>query len=184
MKTQGIKKIAVLTLAVVMLTGVNLYAQKGKGNANQGRNYQSYQECRIPDLTEDQQNKIDALRLEHMKEMNAYRNQMNELRAKKHTLMTSDNADMKEINGVIDQMTSIHNTMMKSSAKHQQSVRSLLTDEQRVYFDSRPMRGHGMGMHDGNGRGRGNGRGDGYNRGYGRGLNPNCPYNDQDRLED
>ena len=49
----------------------------------------------------------------------------------------SGNSDLKELNAVIDQMTDIQNKKMKASAKHRQDVRSLLTDEQKVFFDSR-----------------------------------------------
>ncbi len=188
MKTQRIKTVTILAIALLMFAGTNLYAQRGRNYSNQGKGFGQNQSCMmLPDLTEEQQNKIDALRVGHLKEMNTFRNQMNELRAKKQTLQTNDNADLKEINSVIDQMTEVHNKMMKTSAQHRQEVRSQLTDEQKVYFDSRPMRGNrngrGAGRGAGTGRGYGQGNGQGYNqaagygRGYGRGLNPYCPYN-------
>jgi Spy/CpxP family protein refolding chaperone len=95
---------------------------------------------------------------------------MNELRARKRTLNTTDKADLTEINSVIDQMTEVHNKMMKASAKHLQEVRNLLTEEQKVYFDS--MAGRGRGYNRGAGRagaGYGNprGMGQGYGAGYG-----------------
>jgi len=177
MKTQRIKKVSVLIIALLIVAGTNLYAQQGRGGAPQGRNFERNDLCQmIPDLTEDQEAKIKDLRVNHLKEMNTFRNEMNELRAKKHTLMTTDNTNMNEINSVIDQMTSIHNKMMKVSAKHRQDVRGLLTEEQKVIFDSRPMhrrgnRGYG---HKGRGArnfdcyGQGNGQGLGYGRGYSR----------------
>ena len=192
MKTQRIKTAAVLAIAVLMFAGSNLYAQRGKNYSNQGKGMRQNQSCMmLPDLTEEQQNKIEALRLDHLKDMNTFRNQMNELRAKKQTLQTSDNVNLNEINTIIDQMTGIHNKMMKTSAKHRQDVRSQLTDEQKVYFDSRPMKGHrnnksarrgagsgrGYGQSAGQGNGQGYGQTAGYGRGYGRGLNPDCPYN-------
>ncbi|MCD4832307.1 MAG: Spy/CpxP family protein refolding chaperone [Bacteroidales bacterium] len=186
MKTQRIKKVTVLAIAVLMFAGSNLYAQRGRNYSTQGRGYGQGQICMmLPDLTEEQQNKIETYRLAHLKEMNTHRNQMNELRAKRQTLITSDNSDMKEINAIIDQMTSVHNKMLKTSAKHRQDVRSQLTDKQKVYFDSRPMRGqrngrgagygrgNGRGYNQGAGYGQGYGQDAGYGRGYGRGLNYN-----------
>lgn len=177
MKTPKIKKVTLLAIVALMLAGTNVFAQRGRNNPGQGMRMNQSESCQmIPDLTEDQQNKIEALRIDHLKVRNNYRNQMAELQARKHTLMTSDNADMKEINSIIDQMADIHNKMMKEGAKHQQDIRRLLTDKQKVYFDSRPMRGHGHGRgmrHDGYGRG----AGQGYSAGYGRGFNPDCPYN-------
>ncbi len=153
MKTQRIKTLSAFLIALLMLTASNLYAQKGRGYAK-NRDFNKNQVCeRIPDLTEEQEAKIKELRVDHLKEMKSFRNQMNELRARKRTFMTSDNADLKEINSVIDQMTEIQNQMMKATAKHRQEIRNLLTDEQRIFFDSRPMRGprHGKSMRHGRG---------------------------------
>lgn len=168
------KKITILAVAVLLVGSTSIFAQNGRNYSRQGNyNYRAQnQVCqRIPDLTEDQQTKIEALRVNHLKEMTALRNQTDILRAKKRALMTSDNADMKEINSVIDQMTELQNKKLKASAKHQQEVRSLLTDEQKVYYDSRPGRGHrnGKGMRSGR-RGRGYGQGAGYGQGNGQGL--------------
>lgn len=186
MKTQRIKKVTVLAIAVLMFAGSNLYAQRGRNYSTRGYGYGQGQICMmLPDLTEEQQSKIETYRLSHLKEMNTHSNQMNELRAKRQTLITSDNSDMKEINAIIDQMTGVHNKMLKTSAKHRQDVRSQLTDEQKVYFDSRPMRGqrngrgagygrgNGRGYNQGAGYGQGYGQDAGYGRGYGRGLNYN-----------
>ncbi|MBU8893459.1 MAG: Spy/CpxP family protein refolding chaperone [Bacteroidales bacterium] len=194
MKTQRIKTAAVLAIAVIMFAGSNLYAQRGRNYSNQGKGLGQNQSCMmLPDLTEEQQGKIEALRLDHLKEMNTFRNQINELQAKKQTLQTSDNANLNEINNVIDQLTGLHNKMMKTSAQHRQDVRNFLTKEQKVYLDSRPMRGnrngrgagrgagygrgYGQGAGVGQGYGQGYGQAAGYGRGYGRGLNPYCPYN-------
>ncbi len=161
MKTQKFKKVSIVAVAFLMILGMNSYAQQGR-NYDQSQRGDERKTCQIPDLTEEQEAKINDLRLEHLKANTAFRNQMNELRAKKQTLMTSDNSDSKEINAVIDQMTGIHNKMMKTSAKHHQDVRNLLTDEQKIIFDSKPMRGHGKshghGMRDGSGNGRGAGQ--------------------------
>ena len=181
MKTM--KKVAVLAIVVLMISGTNLFAQRGRNYSNQGYGYN--QMCqRIPDLTDDQITKIEALRVVHLKEITGHRNEMNVLRAKKQALMTSDNADMKEINAVIDQMSTLRTKQMKASAKHQQDVRSQLSDTQKVYFDSRPMnrrgngnrmgrggRGNGRGYNQGANYGQGYGQATGYGRGTGRGFN-------------
>ncbi len=135
MKTQRIQKGTMLVAIVLFaIANTNLFAQQAKNKSDQNLR-SSY--CRmIPDLTEDQQAKIETLRIAHLKEVNEYRNQKNELRAKKQTLMTSDNSDIKDVNSVIDQMTGIQNKMMKLTAKHRKEVRSILTDEQKVYYDS------------------------------------------------
>ncbi|MEE4197829.1 MAG: Spy/CpxP family protein refolding chaperone [Bacteroidales bacterium] len=185
MKTKKMKKITVLAVVFLMLAGTQGFAQRG-------RNYRSMidrpdrndQTCwRIPDLTADQETQIEALRVDHWREMNNYRNQMNELRARKRTLNTTDQTDIKEINSVIDQMTGVHNKMMKASAKHRQEVRNLLTDEQKVYFDSMPARGRGYNRGAGRtGAGYRNARGMG--QGYGAGYGYGYPYSDSQSDEE
>jgi Spy/CpxP family protein refolding chaperone len=179
MNTQKMKKVTVLVAAVLMIVGTNSFAQRGRNFDNRSDGFGRFEFCeRIPDLTENQEAKIKDLRLDHLKEMNNYRNQMNELRAKERTLMTTDGTNMSEINAVIDQRTDVHNKMMKASAKHRRDVRSTLTDEQKVYFDAMPRHGRGNGRghgkagrgsrnFNGPGQGYGQGQGLGYGRGYG-----------------
>ena len=157
MKAQKIS-ITALAVALLMFIGSDMYAQQDGGkNRGQNTNREPMEKCsNIPDLTPEQETKIEALRVDHLKKRTEFRNQMNELRAKKQTLMASDKSDLNAINGVIDQMTSLQNKMMKERAKNHQDIRSLLTDSQKVYFDNQPMRGRGnksdRGMRDGRGQ--------------------------------
>lgn len=171
MKTQRMNRITVLALAILMLAGAQVFAQRGRNfKSNTDRPYRNDGTCwRIPDLTADQETKIEAVRVNHLKEMNSFRNQMNELRARKQTLNTSDKANLNEINAVIDQMTGVHNKMMKAGSKHRQEVRNLLTDDQKVYFDSMPARGQRYNR-GANRRGGGYGNYRGMQQGYGAGY--------------
>ena len=72
MKTQRIKTVTVLAIALLMFAGTNLYAQRGRNYSNQGKGFGQNQSCMMLDLTEDQQNKIEALRIAHLKEMNTF----------------------------------------------------------------------------------------------------------------
>lgn len=176
MKTM--KKTAIFIFTILLVGTTSTFAQRGRNFSGNEQTYGRMEYCeRIPDLTEDQQQKIEALRVVHLKEMTGFRNQMDELRARKRTLMSSD-ADLKEVNTVIDQMTELQNKKMKQSAKHRQDVRNILTDEQKVYFDSMPRKGRGHGKgYARTGRGSGNcnyngrGQGNGQGIGYGRGIN-------------
>ena len=53
------------------------------------------------------------------------------------TLTTAEQADMKAINKVIDSKTDVLAKMMKLKAENHQKVRAILTEEQRVIFDTR-----------------------------------------------
>ena len=102
---------------------------------------------------------------------------MIELKAKERALLLEDEVDMKALNSVIDDQTDLNNRIRKQRAEHRVSVRSLLTDEQRMIADQRrsfrnDRWGRGYGSHRGfQGRRGGFGRwGDGGSGG--RGLGP------------
>ncbi len=164
MKTLKFQVIGMFLIAILLSMNTNTFAQKGygkcdgtgKGNGNGQGNI-----CNnIPDLTADQQAKIDKLKTAHMKEIQSLRNELSEKEAHLQTLRTADKADMVSINQTIDEISVIKTTMAKSREQHFQDVRGLLTDDQKVVFDSR---GQGKGFGKGNcnynetGQGRGNG---------------------------
>ncbi len=164
-------------MAFVMLSA-DVMAQRGQRNANRPGMGQGYGQGMIQnkgdwgpgqrcfdmlDLTVEQQEQIKTLRIKHLEQMLPYRNEMQEKRAKLQTLRTAKNVDMKAINNLIDEKAMLKADQMKARAAHHQEIRSLLTDEQRIVFDSF------KGMKKGYGRGNGNGRGDGYGRGQGQG---------------
>ncbi len=110
--------------------------------------------CTQLNLTAEQEQKIDDLRIKHLNEVTALQNEMNEKYARLRTLESANKPDMDAINKTIDEISSLKTQLMKKSAAHRAEVASLLTDEQRVLFNSR---GRGMRM-KGYGRMRG-GRG-------------------------
>jgi len=95
----------------------------------------------IPNLTDDQKKKIKDLRTPLQKEVLPLKNQLAEKRAHLKTLQTADKADLKSINSTIDEMSQLQSQIMKKHAAHTQAVRALLTDEQRVAFDTRASSG-------------------------------------------
>ena len=125
-------RIILLTIAMVFVFSIDTFAQRG---AMRGQG----QACNLPELTTDQQEKINELRINNMARANQHRASMNELRARKQALSIAENPSMREINSVIDQMEKQRAEHMKANAAHRQSVRGILTPEQRVVFDNRPM---------------------------------------------
>ncbi|SRR6056297_117577 len=183
MKTQKTKRFLLLTAGLILMTGMLTYAQNGRG---QGRGYaMGYGDgegrplgyCQaIPDLTEEQEAQIETLRIRHLKKMQSYRSEMDELRAERRSLFIKDDASESEINKNIDATTSLHNKMMKERVKHNQAVKALLTEDQKVYFNQHFMHqrkghrsGHGRFGNDGSGKGMGQGyQSDDYGDGKGR----------------
>lgn len=108
----------------------------------------------IPNLTEDQKNQLDMLRVEHQKKARLMHANLQEKRARLNTLRLADNPDSQELNKTIDEMAGLHADLMKEREAHRMAVRSKLNDKQKSWFDSRPDRdrrygqkpqGYGMG---------------------------------------
>ena len=118
----------------------------------------------IPNLSLDQQQKIDKLSVAHQNKMDALRTQF------------YAECDGVKASGFKTQM----NTEMKN---HYRNVSGLLTTEQQTWFDQNCNvntrrgnynsvaygRSQGYGRNQAYGRGQGNGRGQGYRRGPGKG---------------
>ncbi|MCT4639016.1 MAG: Spy/CpxP family protein refolding chaperone [Bacteroidales bacterium] len=143
------KKIITSMFLIFLVTGMVSIANAQEMQKRRGNRMQK-QECvekgmrhmGILNLTDQQKEDIKKLRLEHIKDMTPLKNKLNENRAKHRTLMSADKVDMNAINKNIDEFTSIKNKMMKLKAKHKQSVRKLLTEEQRIMFDSKAGKMH------------------------------------------
>lgn len=114
----------------------------------------------LPDLTEEQTEKISELRSNHMAEMTKVKAELKILKAELDQLAIAEQADMKKINSKIDEISALKSKMTKSHYKHRQDVRSLLTEEQRVIFDAKTGKrfGPGHGHRKGHGK-HGNGHG-------------------------
>lgn len=167
MKSKIISFRKMMAVLVGMMLTVSLMAQRGYGPGRFSTDKPGMGHfCQaIPDLTPEQEKQISELRTMQMKEMNDYRSDLSIKQAELHKLQTADKVEMDKINAKIDEIGKIKTEMAKKRAAHIQKVRILLTDEQKVIFDSRHGKpGPGMRM----GRGRFHGTGEGFG--------PYCPY--------
>lgn len=106
----------------------------------------------VLDLTEAQSQAIQQLRLAQLESSMKHRNEMASLHLKKRALMLEKDPAMGDVNQVIDQMSELRSAQMKQAVAHRQGIRDLLTDEQRILFDSRHRKSPALG---GQGRGQG-----------------------------
>ncbi len=166
-------RIFVKSLVVVAITGLittgtfTAKAQPGPRWADKGVQEQGYY-CRIPNLTDDQQKKLNDLRTKHLKEVTPLKNELNEKVARLRTLESADKQDIDAINKTIDDISALKAKLMKKRVSHRAEVSQILTDDQKVYFNAQ---GGQRGMGQGFGKGMGYGR-HRMNRGGGF---PNCP---------
>jgi Spy/CpxP family protein refolding chaperone len=98
----------------------------------------------IPDLTDEQKAKLEELKIEHMKIVQPLDNQLAEKQAQLHTLSTAAEVNMSKINSLIEDIGKLRTDIMKEKETHHQAVRKLLTEKQRLIFDSQPGFRHGM----------------------------------------
>lgn len=133
------KKIMLSLVALMFIGTTILTAQTAEkkdsdntGICCSGRMWQD-----IPDLTQDQTKKIEDLHIAHLKEVNQLRSQMTEKKAHLRTLQTADKTDNAAINKTIDEITALQNNLMKKNEAHRQAVRNILTDKQKVIFDTK-----------------------------------------------
>jgi len=165
MKRMFVKWFPVAVLTLLLSAGIQAQPQRGGVCCKN-----------IPNLTEDQKAKIEKLHGQQMKDMQSLQNQLRENKARYITLMTAEQPDMKAINTNIEDRGRIKTEMMKKQAAHQQAIRQLLTDEQRMFFDQhmlmhkKNMKMHGPqgmmgnGMKEGCGQGQGKGEGPGFGK--------------------
>lgn len=137
----------VLMVVVALFSTATLMAQPADGSKGRGHGgdcIEQREQCGgIPNITDEQKTQLDGFRLSHMKQMQPLKNKMQELKARQHSLETAEKADLKAINANIDEMTKLQNQMMKAKAEHRQQVRSVLNDEQRLWFDNQKHGGKG-----------------------------------------
>ncbi len=133
------KSSILLAIATIVISSMSVYAQPQKANYHpekMKREIRSEGFACMDGLTDQQREEIKKIRMERMKERTQTRNQLKEKQAKLEVLQTADKPDMKEINKVIDEIASVKVQDMKANAANRQKIRSLLTEEQRIYFDA------------------------------------------------
>ena len=92
----------------------------------------------IPGLTDQQKEQIKKLHLALEEKTLALRNQLGEKEARLRTLTTSKNVNSAEVEKLIDEIGQLRTQDFKAHVLNDLKIRELLTDEQRVQFDSHP----------------------------------------------
>jgi Spy/CpxP family protein refolding chaperone len=153
MKTRKLRlKGMVLAMFLSVLT-VAAFTQTQSGKCIKASQQTGCQRA-IPDLTDEQEAAISKLKVEHLNVMTTYKAELGVLKAELNKLEITDPIDQKAIDSKIDQVMAVKTKMAKEGSKHRQSVRNLLTEDQKVFFDAQP--GRGQRKHSGP---KGNGKG-------------------------
>lgn len=119
--------------------------QEMKGKRSQGmrgkmakhRSERGDRNSNFLDLTDEQKETMSGLKTEHMKQMQAVKNEMAEKKARLRTLSTTEEYNQKAIDKVVDDISKLMATQMKAGIEHRQEVKTILTEEQLVKFNSK-----------------------------------------------
>jgi Spy/CpxP family protein refolding chaperone len=102
----------------------------GQNNSKQGI------ENKIPDLTDTQKKDIDKIRLAGKKKTLPITNQLKEKRAHLNTLKTTEPIDKAAIDKQIEEIGKLRTELSKIREDGRLKIRNVLTDEQKIVFDS------------------------------------------------
>ena len=84
------------------------------------------------DLSEEQTEYLQALRLEKARALRPLRNELNENLAQRRTLMNSEEFDRDAVFTNIDERTNLQNQIGKVNAEYHAKFRNTLTDDQKL----------------------------------------------------
>lgn len=144
MKT--ILKFSVLT-ALILTLSLSANAQQRANNSEKPRGDRQEQMKKmqadrqqrmmsILDLSAEQRDQVKEVRLNNQKGMLPFRNAMQEKNAKLRTLTTADNYDEEAVKELISEIADLRSAMLTMQIAHRQQIRELLTEEQRIKFDT------------------------------------------------
>ena len=97
------------------------------------------------DLTEEQEEQIEKIWIETQKETTPLRSRLNTLSAELDELLIADTPNQGAIDKKIEEMTEWRAQLHKSRIHTRLKIRELLTDEQRIKFDSMRLHRRGRG---------------------------------------
>ncbi|MBN1351198.1 Spy/CpxP family protein refolding chaperone [candidate division KSB1 bacterium] len=134
---KSIQSTAAIAVLCIGLVASNLIAQPGKPCSMhpEKKPFETHF-LPIPDLTDQQKEQIETLQTAHIKATLPLQNEIAEKRARMRTLSTAEKVDMNKINETIDAIGALDVKLMKLQAAHHQEIRKLLTDKQRLFFDT------------------------------------------------
>ncbi len=142
-----------LVAALVIAAAVNFYPQKAdqpQGEQLRGRMFEKL------NLTDDQKDKIDQLRLKHQEEMIDLRADMQKKRLAVKELQQKVNYSRSDYLDLVKDLNASRDKIAVARANHRMDIYELLTDQQKEIFNRMPMmrghRGEGRGMMDGYGQ--------------------------------
>ena len=161
MKKASLFLVSLLMFSLIVSVG---FAQQRNG---EGNGPGQHDKCMVPDLTEEQEAKVQVFKTDFMQEAFTIKNQIQLKKAELNILQTAEKVDMNKVNAKISEIGDLTTKIHLKKAEMHNNVRNLLNEEQKLAFDMH----HGE---QGKGYGHGTGHGSGHMNKKGHGPNGNC----------
>ncbi len=141
-----------LILALVIAAAVNFYPQNN--DAPQGERFRGKMFEKL-NLTDQQKDKIEQLRLKNQEEMIDLRADMQKKQLAVKELQMKGNYSRSDYLNLVKDLNASRDNIDVARANHRMDIYELLTDQQKEIFNRMPMMGgrqcEGRGMRDGHG---------------------------------
>lgn len=92
----------------------------------------------IPDLTDDQKNKMEDIHLKYQKQIQPLQNQIGEKEARLKTLMSEEKVNKSDVYKLVDDIGDLQTKIRKLHIDMRIEVSQILTDKQKVFFNDEP----------------------------------------------
>jgi Spy/CpxP family protein refolding chaperone len=127
-----------LLVAIIVVLGLSLsvMAQPSRRGPMPHRSMTLKSGLQLLDLTEEQKDQMKEIHLAHMKDVQPLRDEVKINRVKVDVLLKRDDPDMKEIVSLVEANGKLLTQIQVKSIEQKISVRSLLTDEQKIIYDA------------------------------------------------
>lgn len=122
-------------LFAILVVGLILTSRLVHAQPDEDNSPPMHRMGKMLDLTDEQQSKMQDLRLNFEKEKLPLQSKIHELRNGLKLELTKDNFDEKKVNQMLDQIESVRKEMHKMRIMHMRSVRSILNADQKKKFD-------------------------------------------------
>lgn len=128
-------------LALLIFGFATVYAQPGQGMGMKGKGMAARDS--FPQLSKDQSQKMDQIRLENQKTMIPMRADL-KLQMVEYRDMLKNNASQADLNAKLDQIGQLKIKISKARLDHRLKMKNILTDEQREFIEAHRGMGHGF----------------------------------------
>lgn len=152
MKTNKVFRLVTVGLfvAVLVIGTASSFKTEKSDSMFDGFEHREYGYENKMDFTDAQKAQMKMLKLSFMKEITPIKNEMEIKVATFNAASIGDNVNVKKVNNLIEEIGALKIEMSKKQFAHKQSVRNLLSDEQKIMFDAhsgmRHMEGKEKGM--------------------------------------